>query len=48
MNLSEDWLAVSLGTSDTVLLWLLEPKVILDGHVMCNPIDPNAYMAMLW
>ncbi|XP_056641413.1 xylulose kinase-like [Diorhabda sublineata] len=47
MRLTECWIAVSLGTSDTVFLWLLEPKLVLDGHVLCNPIDENAYMALL-
>ncbi|GJQ84749.1 hypothetical protein Trydic_g4878, partial [Trypoxylus dichotomus] len=31
MGLTEGWLAVSLGTSDTLFLWLEEPKVVLDG-----------------
>lgn len=47
MALSEGWLAVSLGTSDTAFLWLTEPKLVLDGHVFCNPVDKNAYMALL-
>lgn len=47
MRLTEGWIAVSLGTSDTVFLWLLEPKLVLDGHVLCNPIDEKAYMALL-
>ncbi|XP_066149647.1 xylulose kinase isoform X1 [Euwallacea fornicatus] len=47
MGLSEGWLAVSLGTSDTAFLWLTEPKLVLDGHVICNAIDENAYMALL-
>ncbi|RZB40981.1 FGGY C domain containing protein [Asbolus verrucosus] len=47
MRLNEGWLAVSLGTSDTVFLWLTEPKVVLNGHILCNPVDPEAYMAML-
>ncbi|CAH1970342.1 unnamed protein product [Acanthoscelides obtectus] len=47
MRLNEGWIAVSLGTSDTVFLWLKEPKSVLDGHVLCNPIDENVYMALL-
>ncbi|KAJ8917192.1 hypothetical protein NQ315_012684 [Exocentrus adspersus] len=47
MRLNEGWVAVSLGTSDTVFLWLSEPKVVLDGHVLCNPVDKDAYMALL-
>lgn len=48
MRLNEGWLAVSLGTSDTVFLWLKKTKIVLNGHILCNPVDPNAYMAMLW
>lgn len=48
MRLQEGWEMVSLGTSDTVVLWLREPKVVLNGHVLCNPVDENAYMALLW
>ncbi|VEN36043.1 unnamed protein product [Callosobruchus maculatus] len=47
MRLYEGWIAVSLGTSDTAFLWLKEPKMVLDGHVLCNPLDENAYMALL-
>ncbi|CAG9766878.1 unnamed protein product [Ceutorhynchus assimilis] len=47
MRLSDGWIAVSLGTSDTAFLWLAEPKLVLDGHVLCNPIDKDAYMALL-
>lgn len=47
MRLEDEWLAISLGTSDTLFLWIKEPKVILEGHVFCNPVDPNAYMAMV-
>ncbi|CAH0553307.1 unnamed protein product [Brassicogethes aeneus] len=47
MRLQDDCVAVSLGTSDTVILWLNEPKVVLDGHILCNPVNPEAYMALL-
>ncbi|KAL3280306.1 hypothetical protein HHI36_017795 [Cryptolaemus montrouzieri] len=47
MGLEKDWLAVSLGTSDTLFLWLSDPKTVLNGHILCNPLDPEAYMAML-
>lgn len=39
---------VSLGTSDTLFLWLREPSPALEGHLFCNPIDPQHYMALLW
>lgn len=48
LKIQEEWMAISLGTSDTVFLWLKEPKVVLDGHVLCNPVDCDAYMALLW
>lgn len=38
----------SLGTSDTLFLWLDEPRPQLVGHVLINPVDSNAYMALLW
>ncbi|KAF7280366.1 xylulose kinase [Rhynchophorus ferrugineus] len=47
MKLDEGWLAISLGTSDTAFLWLKEPRVVLDGHILCNPIDEHDYMALL-
>lgn len=43
---------VSLGTSDTVFLWLkgLEGEIRpqLTGHIWNNPVDPKDYMALLW
>lgn len=47
MRLNENCITVSLGTSDTTFFWLSEPKVVVDGHVLCNPIDKDAYMALL-
>lgn len=38
---------VSLGTSDTLFLWLDIPKPQLEGHVLVNPVDSTAYMALL-
>lgn len=48
MQLDKGWVAVSLGTSDTLFIWLNEPKLIIDGHILCNPANKDAYMAMLW
>jgi len=48
MRLKEGDIACSLGTSDTLFLWLNEPKTITDGHILCNPVDDQAYMALLW
>lgn len=41
-------LQVSLGTSDTLSMWITEPRPQLMGHVFVNPVDQDAYMAMLW
>lgn len=48
MQLQQGDVAVSLGTSDTVFLWLDEPHTLLEGHVLCNPVDKDAYMTLLW
>lgn len=48
MRLKEGDIACSLGTSDTLFLWLNKPKTALEGHIFCNPLDDNAYMALLW
>ncbi|XP_056594582.1 xylulose kinase isoform X1 [Triplophysa dalaica] len=47
MRLCEGDVAVSLGTSDTVFLWIKEPKPALEGHIFCNPVDFDAYMALI-
>uniref|UniRef100_A0A287A3Y3 Xylulose kinase n=2 Tax=Sus scrofa TaxID=9823 RepID=A0A287A3Y3_PIG len=47
MRLEEGDIAVSLGTSDTLFLWLQEPMPALEGHIFCNPVDPQHYMALL-
>ena len=57
--------AISLGTSDTIFVWLEdlksrnaqgdqslpeekgEKKQII-GHIFPNPVDRNAYMALIW
>ena len=41
-------LQVSLGTSDTVFVWLKEPHPALEGHVFVNPVNAADYMALLW
>ena len=41
-------IGLSLGTSDTVFVWLDEPQPQLTGHVWSNPVDDDAYMALLW
>ncbi|XP_026218063.1 xylulose kinase [Anabas testudineus] len=47
MRLQQGDIAVSLGTSDTVFLWIQQPRPALEGHVFCNPVDWQAYMALL-
>ncbi|XP_067291264.1 xylulose kinase isoform X2 [Pseudorasbora parva] len=47
MRLQQGDLAVSLGTSDTVFLWIQDPKPTVEGHIFCNPVDCSAYMALI-
>ncbi|KAL2085245.1 hypothetical protein ACEWY4_018565 [Coilia grayii] len=47
MRLQEGDIAVSLGTSDTVFLWIKEPKPTIEGHIFCNPVDCQSYMALI-
>uniref|UniRef100_A0A8D0HPG7 Xylulose kinase n=1 Tax=Sphenodon punctatus TaxID=8508 RepID=A0A8D0HPG7_SPHPU len=47
MRLGEGDIAISLGTSDTLFLWIKEPTPALEGHILCNPIDSQTYMALL-
>uniref|UniRef100_A0AAQ4Q138 Xylulose kinase n=1 Tax=Gasterosteus aculeatus aculeatus TaxID=481459 RepID=A0AAQ4Q138_GASAC len=47
MRLQQGDVAVSLGTSDTVFLWIQQPSPALEGHVFCNPLDWRAFMALL-
>ena len=39
---------MSLGTSDTLFLWINEARPQLMGHIFVNPVDTEAFMAMLW
>ncbi|XP_068670881.1 xylulose kinase-like [Montipora foliosa] len=47
MRLEEGDIAVSLGTSDTLMLCFKTPKPALEGHIFVNPVEENAYMALL-
>uniref|UniRef100_A0A8C6WQN3 Xylulose kinase n=1 Tax=Neogobius melanostomus TaxID=47308 RepID=A0A8C6WQN3_9GOBI len=47
MRLQPGDIAVSLGTSDTVFLWLQFPRPALEGHVFINPVEPQQHMALL-
>ena len=41
-------LQISLGSSDTLFMWIDKAHPQLMGHIFVNPVDENAYMAMLW
>ncbi|PSN58396.1 Xylulose kinase [Blattella germanica] len=47
MQLKEGDIAVSLGTSDTLFLNLSHPKILLEGHILCSPLEKSAFMALL-
>ena len=47
MRLKKNEVIVSLGTSDTLFLWLTEPIPAVEGHIFVNPVDSSAYMALL-
>ncbi|XP_057680410.1 xylulose kinase isoform X4 [Corythoichthys intestinalis] len=47
MRLREGDLAVSLGTSDTVFVWLRHARPAPEGHVFINPVDWRQFMALL-
>lgn len=47
MRLDKGDIALSLGTSDTLMLCFKTPKPALEGHIFVNPIEENAYMALL-
>lgn len=47
MLVSKDWLAISLGTSDTIMMGLDEPTKLEEGHVLVHPTDPG-FMGLLW
>ena len=46
MTIGEDWLALSLGTSDTIMMKLLEPPKLEEGHVLVHPTD-DGFMGLL-
>lgn len=47
MAIGDDWLAISLGTSDTIMMSLSESPKLSEGHVLCHPIN-NKFMGLLW
>ncbi|KAK9504271.1 hypothetical protein O3M35_010644 [Rhynocoris fuscipes] len=47
MCLTSNDIGISLGTSDVLMSWLDEPKVLEEGHILINPISSDKYMAMV-
>lgn len=47
MLIGHDWLAMSLGTSDTIMMTLEEPAKPDEGHIFVHPTE-HGYMGMLW
>ncbi|XP_074596739.1 xylulose kinase-like [Brevipalpus obovatus] len=47
MCLGENDIGVSLGTSDTVFLWLKSPKPGVHGNIFCNPLCSTDWMSLL-
>lgn len=46
MRLSKGDIVVSLGTSDTVILSLEEPKTCLNGHLMCKSTEETGWLGL--
>lgn len=47
LELDEDDLAVSLGTSDTLLRWTRSPTPLSGGHLLVSPTPKHEYMALI-
>jgi xylulokinase len=47
LNLDDNWLAFSLGTSDTIMLSLDTHPSLEHGHVLIHPTKENAFMGLL-
>ncbi|KAH3730834.1 hypothetical protein DPMN_056832 [Dreissena polymorpha] len=39
---------VSLGSSDTVFLWIPRATPNMDGVIFVNPLDQFTYMGLVW
>ena len=39
VRLKKSDVCISLGTSDTLMLWLNTPKPAVEGHIFVNPVD---------
>ncbi|CAJ0911610.1 15979_t:CDS:2 [Entrophospora sp. SA101] len=47
MNLTPGDILISLGTSDTILLYTTKPSPTIESHTLCHPTNPSAYMSMI-
>jgi xylulokinase len=47
LNIHDDWLAFSLGTSDTIMLCLNSHPCFTDGHVLIHPTKEDGFMGLL-
>lgn len=47
LNLHDDCLAFSLGTSDTIMMSLSDHPIFEQGHVLVHPFKDNCYMGLL-
>jgi xylulokinase len=47
LNIKPGNIAISLGTSDTVLLYTSKPCPTSESHTFCHPIIPASYFSML-
>ncbi|XP_030564020.1 xylulose kinase isoform X2 [Drosophila novamexicana] len=47
MLVDRNWLSISLGTSDTLMMSLEEPPNLEEGHVLCHPTESHEYMGLL-
>lgn len=47
MMIGDDWLAISLGTSDTIMMGLKESPRLQEGHVLVHPTQ-EGFMGLLW
>lgn len=48
MLIRKNWLIISLGTSDTLMMNLEKPTMMEEGHVLCHPCDEGQFMGLLW
>lgn len=47
LNIGDEWLAFSLGTSDTIMMCLDHHPAFSDGHVLIHPTKKDGFMGLL-